>query len=154
MLALPLAVAISATAWGHSRREPVRVEVPFETSGHDLIVVRISVAGRAANFILDTGDELTMVDRQFAGFPKQDRKKSDAPGGHGVLTTGMAQLPTLCFESYCLKNRKVGVGEFEEVSKLVGRRIDGTIGQDLLREFDEVIINYKKSTVTLSREGQ
>lgn len=50
------------------------------------MIVRVTVAGKPANFILDTRDELTLLDREFFGFAKPERKKSEAPGGHGILT--------------------------------------------------------------------
>lgn len=147
-----LALAVAATVWDDGRGA-ARVEVPFETVGHNVMVVRVTVAGKPANFILDTGDELTLLDREFAGFAKPERKKYDEPGGHGILTVGFAQIASFCFKSYCLIERKVGVGEFADVSKLVGRRIDGAIGQDLMREVDRVSIDYKHGTVTLTVEA-
>jgi hypothetical protein len=152
---LLLAAAVcSAAAWGHARREPVRVEVPFETGEHKMILIRATVAGRPATFILDTGTELTLLDREYSGLPKREHKQTDAAGGHGIATVAFAQVSVFCVAQHCVKDMKVAVGEFAGISKLLGRRIDGTIGQDLLRAFDEVTIDYKKSTVTFSIEGE
>ncbi len=150
-LALLAAAVCSAAAARHGR-EIVRVEVPFETvSGHDVILVAVTVAEKPAHFILDTGSELTMVDREFAGFTREKRKASRA-GGHGIVNVGTAMVSPFCMGTHCLNFRKVGVGEFGELSEYLGRRIDGLLGQDVLRAFDEVTIDYKKSTVTFSIE--
>jgi hypothetical protein len=146
-----LVLAVAAAAQGHGR-EPVRVQVPFETAERNVTIVRVTVAGKPPNFILDTGAELTLLDREFAGFAKPEANKSETPGGHGIATVGFAQVASLCFEKYCLRDWKVGIGEFADVSRLIGRCTDGAIGQDLMREFDEVSIDYKHGTVTLTVE--
>jgi aspartyl protease len=159
ILALPLAAAICAAAWGHSRREPARVEVPFETTrgGAGLMTIRVTVNGKTGDFLFDTGDELTLLDREFAGFksekPKPEKNGAHPDGQSGISTMKQVVLGPVCIEKHCFEKRTVGIAELGFFPRL-GRRIDGIIGQDLLREFDEVTINYKKSTVTFSTEGQ
>ncbi len=149
MLAIPLAAAICPAAWGHPHREAARVELPFETTKEQsLMIVRVSLGGKTGDFLFDTGNEITLVDREFAGFPSEKRGKGEL----GEIAVEWVKLGPLCLGKYCFEKRTVGVAELGIFPRL-GRRIDGIVGQDLLREFDEVTINYKKSTVTLIIEG-
>jgi len=155
MLAIPLAAAICAAAWGHAHREPARVELPFETvKGRNLMIVRVSVGGKTGDFLFDTGDELTLVDREFAGYakPKLEKNGAHPDGQSGVTTAKWVTAGPVCLAEHCFEKRTVGIAELGMFPRL-GMRIDGIVGQDLLREFDEVTINYRKSTVTLVIEG-
>ncbi len=143
-IALLLAAASFAAA-----QEPLRVEVPFETlKGPNLMIVRVTLRGKTGDFLFDTGNERTLVDREFAGFPKSKRDKAEL----GEIAVEWTKLGPLCVEKHCFEKKTVGIAELGLLPRL-GRRVDGIIGQDLLREFDEVTISYKKSTVTLVIEG-
>jgi len=122
--------------------EPDGAMPPGEADG------RINVA------VKRQGDELTLVDREFVGFPKpkQDKDGAHPDGQSGITTVKWADVGPMCLEKFCLEKRRVGIAELGVFPRL-GRRIDGILGQDLLREFDEVSINYKTEVVTLTIGG-
>ncbi len=156
VLALTLfaAAACSVAAAKHSR-EAVRVELPFQTTKTaKLMIVRVTIAGKTGDFLFDTGDELTLLDREFAGFPKPKRDKdgSHSDGQSGITTVKWVDVGPMCLEKFCLDKRKVGIAELGVFPRL-GRRIDGIVGQDLLREFDQVSIDYRTEVVTLTISG-
>jgi len=156
ILAMPLlgAAVCSAAAARHSR-EVVRVELPFETvKTAKLMIVRVTIARKTGDFLFDTGDELTLLDREFAGLPKPkcDKDTAHPDGQSGITTVKWVDVGPMCLEGFCLDKRKVGIAELGFFPRL-GRRIDGIIGQDVLREFDEVLINYRTEIVTLRFGG-
>jgi len=151
---LLVAAACSVATARHSR-EAVRVALPFETvKTAKLMIVRVTIAGKTGDFLFDTGDELTLVDREFVGSPKpkQDKDGAHPDGQSGITTVKWADVGPMCLEKFCLEKRRVGIAELGVFPRL-GRRIDGILGQDLLREFDEVSINYKTEVVTLTIGG-
>lgn len=48
-------------------------------------------------------------------------------------------------------HQPVEVADLGKLSKIYGRTIDGIVGQDVLRSFDSVQINYKGECVMLER---
>jgi hypothetical protein len=48
-------------------------------------------------------------------------------------------------------DRQVVVMNLKEISRVYNRRIDGLLGQDLLSEFDSVVIDFKKKKIRFSR---
>jgi len=142
-----LALVASTAAWGHGRRA-VKIEVPFETA-RGLVIVHAVMAGRPGDFLLDTGAEMTLADRRFLGLKVKDA----APRADGVTAAGAANVGDLCISDHCFGKRQVGLVDFEGFSKLLGRRISGTVGQDVLREFDSINIDYKRGIVTLAVKG-
>ena len=52
----------------------------------------------------------------------------------------------------CLGKTIVGIVKLDEISKELGCHIDGIIGQNLLREFDSVSIEYKRGVVVFVKQ--
>jgi hypothetical protein len=144
--AVALALAATSAAWGHERRA-VKIEVPFTVKAN-LVVLKMTLAGKPGTFLLDTGAQGTMLDREFAGFAKKKRT-----GEFGVIDVEYSSVDKLCFEGgACFPKTRVGVAELGNVAGLP-LHLDGIIGQDLLRGFDEVSIDYKRGIVTLAIKG-
>lgn len=145
--AVALALVASTAAWGHERRA-VKIEVPFETV-RGAVIIRVTMAGRQGDFLLDTGAEILLADRQFLGVPTKDARR----GPDGVTVVDMAKVNDFWIGGHCFGRRTVGLMDFAALSKSLGRRISGTVGQDVLREFDSVNIDYKRGMVTLTIQG-
>ena len=125
------------------------LEVPFESVGGEGLILIRGVANRApALLLLDTGAAQTILRPELVGggvgaLPPS-RFSGDGPGlrAHGRWTEATLQIGGKVWT-----NRSVVAMSFDEVSRAYGRRIDGLIGQDLLREFDRVTIDFRKGKV-------
>jgi len=128
-----------------------RVELHFE-SVRGLMLVRARMGDREGTFIFDTGAQMTLVDREFLGLKPED-KPFDGAAAPGARMTRTAEVAPACLGELCAAKATVGTADFGDVSKGLGRRIDGILGQDVLRKFDHVGIDFKKSVVTLVLKG-
>jgi hypothetical protein len=133
-----------------SAKEPVRVELRFE-SVRGLMLVKARMGEREGTFIFDTGAETTLADREFLKL-KREEKSFDA-NAPGAKTLRPAKVSPACLGAACVEHATVGVAEFGEASRGLGREIDGILGQDVLREFDCVAIDYKRGVIVLTKNG-
>jgi predicted aspartyl protease len=129
------------------------VAVPFESRGKtDVILLEARVNGKPARLILDTGAAQTILSPQLVGIDplevKLSRFLSAGPGFRGEATWGTA---TLRLGKRVWYDRRVVVMNLEEVSRTYGFKVDGLVGQDILKEFETITIDYKKKEVHLVR---
>lgn len=119
--------------------------VPFHTV-NAIILLDAKVNGKTAVLILDTGAQDSMVDSKSVGFdPRQSKLHST--GVAGAEGTCVVREVELALEHYRWLNRKVCVIDLSDASKRLGTHIDGLIGQDVLREFSAVKIDYRAGVV-------
>jgi hypothetical protein len=148
---LVVALLAHTLAWG----APRSIQVPMTLLDQpDTILLHLSINGADAEMLLDTGASHTEVDPRILGplvpslSAAQVSQQGQAPGVHGsaTLRTARVTLGRITWPS-----RTLHVMNFEEVSRIYGRRIDGLLGQDILQEFDRVVIDFKARTLTLER---
>jgi len=122
--------------------------VPFHiVSG--LILLDGQLNGKPAVLLLDTGANNSVVDYRAAGF---DGLKLDAlrsTGSAGAEGACRVREVKLSPEHRPLLGRRVCVMDLGDVSRRMGTRIDGFVGQDLLTEFATLRIDYRAKTITL-----
>jgi hypothetical protein len=89
-----------------------------------------------------------IVELVRTGLPKLARSdfSSDRPG---LRAPDLYTEATLALGGRTWKNRSVAAMSMAEVSEAFGRRIDGLLGQDLLREFGRVTIDFRARTLRL-----
>jgi hypothetical protein len=139
------------------------LELPFERdAARDAILVRAEVNGKPALLLLDTGANRTVVSPQLVGISATELKaasfRAASPGLHAEYTFREATLRLGCVGDFTSppacrrewKNRRLAVMNLEHVSRVYGRKLDGILGRDLLREFSRVSIDFKRSVVILS----
>jgi hypothetical protein len=100
------------------------VRLPF-VSRRSLILVQVGVEGQTLTMIFDSGAERTMINSKA----NVERVKPLAVGSR------VLRMPLLYVDMNGMK--------LEEV------RADGVLGQDVLRQFKSVTIDYKESSVLL-----
>jgi hypothetical protein len=106
--------------------------VPFHNV-NDLILLDVKVGGKQATFLLDTGSTITLF-RHVAHDSIGIEPDAACPG---------------CVIFVKAKNfDALGVGRSQELSKAVGN-IDGILGENFLRGFRAMRIDYRAQTVTL-----
>ncbi len=130
-------------------------EVPFDVHGkQNAMLVEVVVNGKSCTFVLDTGASRTVVSPKvlggLVGFNlKLSRFRAKGPGLAGEATWETVNSLRLGKKTWY--DQRIVVMNLEAVSKVYGRRIDGLLGQDLLSEFDSVLIDFKNRKISFSR---
>jgi hypothetical protein len=127
------------------------VELPLETSrSGSAILVRAVINHRPAILVLDTGAALTVIGPELARLETGDlaptRFSADGPG---LEARGRWVEATLEIGGRRFGRRTIGAMRLEEVSRALGEKVDGLLGQDLLREFGQVTIDFRRRMVRL-----
>ena len=150
MVALTLTLGTFLAGIGAARAADL--ELPFEIEATQAaILVRGQVDGKPVLLILDTGASCTILSRELVrlapGALASSRFSSDGPGlnANGRYTEANLELGDRSW-----RNRIVVGMKMDEVSKAYGRRIDGLLGQDVLREFDRITIDFRTKRIVLS----
>ncbi len=127
------------------------LELPFEIdSGQSAILVRGSADGKPVLLVLDTGASRTILSGELVRSSPGELGRSEFSGdGPGLRARGRYTEATLALGGRTWKNRTVVAMSMAEVSQAFGRRIDGLLGQDLLREYGRVTIDFRARTLRL-----
>lgn len=114
------------------------------TEKDGLLRVSAQINGRSGSFVLDTGASITIVTPEASGLSGPDIIHLDSVAVEGfVVPGGMPVAPLhMVFGNIALTAR-VGV------VKIPNLHADGVIGNDLLRKFKRVEIDYRQKTITL-----
>ncbi len=129
-------------------------EVPFEVHGtQNAILVEVVLNGKSRTFLVDTGASRTIVSREAVGVMQFDLKLAAFHGnGPGMGGQGLwMKVPSLRLGERRWHDRRVVVMDLSRLAKVYGRTIDGLLGQDILREFERVEIDFKQRRLRLSR---
>jgi predicted aspartyl protease len=142
-----LALALAAPAAAEKD-----LEVPFEINrGREAILLRAELNGEPAVLILDTGASRTVVSPERAGLSALDLQKARfSANGPGMAAEAMWGRTTLRLGGKVWSDRPVVVMNMAEVSRMYGRKVDGLLGQDLLRECRRVSIDFKEQRLLIT----
>lgn len=125
------------------------LELPFEVHRElGSIFVNARVNGRAGVLMVDTGAGSTWVSAALAGINPFALKRSHFMKdvgfmAHGVRTRGRLELGDWS------ETMRLGAADLTELSQRHGRRVDGIIGQDVLRRFSRVTIDFERKVLLL-----
>jgi hypothetical protein len=130
-------------------------EVPFETGPTEsVIVVRGMVNKKPAVLILDTGSSRTILRPELVEPDAQPLAPSlFSDRGPGLRAHGRSSRATVRLGEKTWRRAVVAMN-FDEVSRAYGMRVDGLLGQDLLREFDRVTIDFRASKIIFISKGR
>ena len=112
-----------------------------------MILLDGQLNGKPAKFLLDTGANNSVVDYRSAGFDSLKLDALRSTGAAGAEGDCIVREVKLSLEHRSWLNRRVCVMDLSDASKRMGARIDGFIGQDVLRTFSVVRIDYKAESV-------
>jgi len=114
-----------------------------------MILLDGQVNGNPAVLMLDTGADFTLISRESGFSPAiEPILPLNTPGSVVKYVKGKADLR---LEKRHWIDRTVLFVNMSDVSKRLGTRVDGIVGQDLLREFSAVRIDYKAGLVEFEK---
>jgi hypothetical protein len=130
-----------------SSARPETVLLPFR-SVHSLILVEAKLNGNPVTLLLDTGANNTILDVKAYGntllSPIQPVSK-----GAGIVGNALRVRVDLEIAHRFLFSQPVSVMNLDGLARQFGTQFDGLLGQDVLRQFRSVRINYKSHVIEL-----
>lgn len=109
--------------------------VPMHVSNAGHIVCDVAIEGRPATLLLDTGSQITVINPRFAKGPKSK----------GDLVWGSRERSRVGF---ALGGATVQVtAVVVDISRAAFETVDGILGNDVLREFSAVRIDYENQVI-------
>lgn len=128
--------------------------VPIELSSRfGLVLVRAEVDGKPATFIMDTGSSHTILSTKLArGRPLVFEPRATPTKGNGWVGKAVKVKATVKIgEAVWPDHEFLAMDDLPDISNALGQRVDGMLGQDILKEFKVVQIDFKHRRLVLSR---
>jgi hypothetical protein len=120
--------------------------------GTGTILVDASVNGQPVVMILDTGASHSMFDASVFGLSEVQLQAARMKGrGLGLDADVVWRSADFEIGDEAWKQHPIEVADLHLLSKIYGRKIGGIVGQDVLRSFVSVQINYKGQCVMFQR---
>jgi predicted aspartyl protease len=116
------------------------------------ILIPAKLNARPVMMILDTGASHSIFDaRAFGVAPVQLQAARMNSRGLGLDADVVLRVADVQIADLQWKQKSLEIADLSKLSKIYGRTIDGLVGQDLLRTFTSVQINYVGGCVMLQR---
>lgn len=128
--------------------------IPFELSGDfGAILIRAQINGQAATLLVDTGSSHTLLSPELVQLRPLALEQAGPPvRGSGLTSRAGWAKATIQLGGDTWKDHKVLVtDDFHQISKDMKQPINGILGQDLLKEFHFVLIDFKRRRLVLRR---
>jgi hypothetical protein len=134
-----------------SAEEQHRVfRIPFHTV-NAMILLDVKVNGNAAKLVLDTGSAVTIVSPKGYGETQvRSHSLSEDDAGPGYVGLAKHMRADLKLADGARLSVIVSVMSLEDASKHIGTKIDGILGQEVLRTFSAVRIDYENYVIELT----
>ena len=142
-----LATFALLTPAGFANGEPVLL--PFR-SVHSLILVDAKVNGHSATLLFDTGANDTIINAKLCGNVSAPSLEQTSRGP-GIVGHALRLRVDLEIGGRLLLSQPMSVMSLGDLPQRVGAPFDGLLGQDILREFRSVRINYRTHVIELEK---
>lgn len=152
---LVLLLGAAAVGWGQDVPEnsKSRSGIPFELNrSFGAILIKAQVNRQPVTLVVDTGSSSTILSPGLLQLRALAVERADAPAkGSGYVGTAGWAKATLEIGAMKWTDRRVLVmDDFKDLSNSMKQRVDGIIGEDVLREFDVVVLDFKHHRLVLS----
>ena len=125
------------------------VRIPFRTV-QSLIVVEGKVNGNPATFVLDTGANRTIVSARIYGNIRFElQRMPHHQGAAGFAGYSLRRSADLGLGENVWIAQQVSVMDLDELKQMLHMDFDALLGQDFLRQFRAVRIDYRAHTIEL-----
>jgi hypothetical protein len=125
--------------------------LPFRTV-QSMILVQGKVNGKPVTFLLDTGATRTIVSAKVYGNVGYSLRLAQRAGQQPGFVGESVTLPVnLQLDRHTWLARRVSVMNFNGLSEVLGADFDGLLGEDVLREFHSVHIDYRNHQIELEQ---
>ena len=125
------------------------VLLPFRST-HSLILVDAKVNGNPATLLLDTGANNTIINARIYGSVQAPPVELTSKGP-GIVGNALRLHVDLEIADRFLFSQPVSVMNLGDLPQRVGAKFDGLLGQDILRQFRSVRINYRAHVIELEK---
>ena len=116
------------------------------------ILVTAKLDGQPVMMILDTGASHSLFDVHLFGLDGvQLQIARMKQRGLGLDTDVVWRMANFKIGDQAWNGQPVEIADLRELRRIYGRPVEGIVGQDVLRRFSSVQINYKGQCVMLSR---
>jgi hypothetical protein len=123
--------------------------IPFRTV-QSLIVVEGKVNGNAATFLLDTGANRTIVSAKIYANARFDlQRMPPRRGGAGFSGYSLRRSADVELAENIWTAQQVSVMDLDELKQMLHMDFDALLGQDFLRKFRSVRIDYGAHVIEL-----
>jgi Aspartyl protease len=130
---------------------PDVIHLPFRTV-QSMILVEGKVNGKPVTFLLDTGSMRTIVSAKAYGYVGYRLRLAQRAGQQPGFVGESVSLPVnLALERHTWLARRVSVMNFDGLNDVLGADFDGLLGEDVLREFHSVHIDYRNHQIDLEQ---
>jgi Aspartyl protease len=151
---LVLVLGATAVSWGQGlpKRDVSPSGIPFEVNrAFGTILIRVQVNGVPATLVVDTGSSHTILSAELLRVRPSASERADAPAkGSGYVGSGEWAKASLEIGAMMWPHRKVlMMDDFQDMSSSMKQKVDGILGEDVLKEFDSVLIDFKHHRLVL-----
>jgi hypothetical protein len=134
-----------------NRAHPEVATVPFH-SAQTFILVQAKVNGNPATLLLDTGANRTIVSAKIYGNAQVNLQRiRQNHRGPGLAGESLRLRADVVLANHIWVAQPVSVMNLDDLRRDLGVEFDGLLGEDLLREFHAVRINYKTHVIELEQ---
>jgi hypothetical protein len=132
-----------------NRARSSSLRIPFRTA-QSMIIVQAKINGTPVTLLLDTGATRTIVSADIYGkVPFRLRTIERNARGPGIFGDSLILPVNLELANHMWAGERVAIMNLDGLSQVLGIHFDGLLGQDVLREFHSVRIDYRAHTIEL-----
>lgn len=127
------------------------VRVPFRTV-RSMILIAGKINDKPVTFLLDTGSNSTIISTTSYG-PSQFllRRAQRNLDAAGISGESVCVPVNLTLANHVWVGQRVSVMNLDELQAILGVQFDSLLGEDILREFRSVRIDYKARIIELEQ---
>jgi Aspartyl protease len=128
------------------------MRLPFEYTSHrNALLVYVSVNGKKALLILDTGSAHTVLRPEVVGLKRKELSAAHLSPGGGLIGDAVGKEVMLQVGEHVLPKYRIVVMDLSQVLQAYQENLDGVLGMDFLRNYSQITIDLREHKIVLSR---